>query len=163
MKYQKSLPLFLLYFFLGILPAASQTIWPTKNWASASPKDLGLNPDTLALLDASFANGSNGYMDGLLIIRHGKIAWQRTYRHDYAQIYKDQVNHKSGLNANDPSGPYNYFNDWSVAWTIFVYELINCRVEHQRQWSIDTTKFDSWQDLAKIQNRYNSNLTLPTN
>ena len=57
----------------------------------------------------------------------------------------------------------NYFNDWSVAWTIFVYELINCRVEHQRQWSIDTTKFDSWQDLAKIQNRYNSNLTLPTN
>ena len=52
------------------------------------------------------------------------------------------------------------FNDWSVAWTIFVYELINCRFEHQRQWSIDTTKFNSWQDLAKIQDRYNSNLTL---
>lgn len=57
----------------------------------------------------------------------------------------------------------NYFNDWSVAWTIFVYELINCRFEHQRQWSIDTTKFNSWQDLAKIQDRYNSNLTLPNN
>jgi hypothetical protein len=48
----------------------------------------------------------------------------------------------------------NYFNDWSVAWTIFVYELINCRLEHQRLWSVDVDKFNSWNDLAKIQNRY---------
>jgi CubicO group peptidase (beta-lactamase class C family) len=116
MKYKKSFLLFTLCLFIGLLKVTSQTIWPTKNWTSASPKDLGLNPDTLALLDASLANGSNGYMDGLLIIRHGKIAWQRTYKHDYAQFYKEQVNHKSGLNPNDPSGPYNYFNDWWHPW-----------------------------------------------
>jgi hypothetical protein len=56
----------------------------------------------------------------------------------------------------------NYFNDWSIAWTIFVYELINQRLEHQRAWSVDVDKFNSWDDLAKIQTRYNNNLTLPT-
>lgn len=56
----------------------------------------------------------------------------------------------------------NYFNDWSVAWTIFVYELINHLLEHQRLWSINIDKFTSWNDLEKIQTRYN-NLTLPTN
>ena len=116
MKYLKSICQFLLFMQCGIFPVLSQTIWPTKSWSSASPKDLGLNPDTLALLDASFVNGSNGYMDGLLVIRHGKIAYQHTYPHDYAQIYKEQVNHKSGLNANDPSSPYNYFNDWWHPW-----------------------------------------------
>jgi len=57
----------------------------------------------------------------------------------------------------------NYLNDWAIAWTIFVYELINQRSEHQRLWSIDVDKFNSWVDLAKIQTRYNNNLTLPTN
>ena len=57
----------------------------------------------------------------------------------------------------------NYFNDWSIAWTIFVYELINQRFEYQRLWSLDVDKFNSWEDLAKIQTRYNSNLTHPTN
>jgi hypothetical protein len=57
----------------------------------------------------------------------------------------------------------NYFNNWSIAWTIFVYELINCRFEYQRLWSIDLEKFNSWEDLAKIQTRYDSNLTPSTN
>jgi hypothetical protein len=57
----------------------------------------------------------------------------------------------------------NYFNNWSIAWTIFVYELINRRFEYQRLWSIDLEKFNSWEDLAKIQTRYDSNLTPPTN
>lgn len=57
----------------------------------------------------------------------------------------------------------DYFNDWSVAWTIFVYELINNRSEYQRLWSIDVDKFESWHDLEKIQFRYDNNLTLPTN
>jgi hypothetical protein len=55
---------------------------------------------------------------------------------------------------------YNYFNDWSVAWTIFVYELINHKSEQQRLWSIDVEVFESWHDVERIQTRYN-NLTLP--
>lgn len=55
----------------------------------------------------------------------------------------------------------NYFTDWSVAWTIFVYELTNQLTEEQRNWSIDVDRFNSWNDLVKIQTRYN-NLTLPT-
>jgi hypothetical protein len=57
----------------------------------------------------------------------------------------------------------NYFNDWSIAWTIFVYELINQRLECQRLWSIDVDKFVSWNNLSEIQTRYSNSLTLPTN
>lgn len=51
------------------------------------------------------------------------------------------------------------FTDWLVAWTIFVYELINHRPESTRLWSIDTERFNSWADVEQIQDRY---LTTPT-
>lgn len=51
------------------------------------------------------------------------------------------------------------FDDWLVAWTIFVYELINNKQESNRLWSIDTEKFNTWTDVERIQDRY---LTTPT-
>jgi len=54
------------------------------------------------------------------------------------------------------------FDKWLAAWTIFVYELINQRLEQNRSWSIDADSFDSWRDLAKIQTRYHDNLTFDT-
>jgi hypothetical protein len=57
----------------------------------------------------------------------------------------------------------NYFNDWAVAWTIYVFELIHNLPEQSRTWSIDVDVFESWQDLEKIQTRYNRPLTTTTN
>jgi len=54
------------------------------------------------------------------------------------------------------------FDQWLAAWTIFVYELTNKRLEQNRSWSIDTDNFESWTDLAKIQTRYHDNLTSST-
>ena len=51
------------------------------------------------------------------------------------------------------------FDQWLAAWTIFVYELTNRRLEQNRSWSIDADKFESWKDLVKIQTRYQDNLT----
>jgi CubicO group peptidase (beta-lactamase class C family) len=47
-----------------------------------------------------------------LIIRHGKIAYKKSYHHNYADIYSKEAKTRSLLNAKDFTGPYNYFNPW---------------------------------------------------
>ena len=93
-------------------PATAQTAWPTKGWPAAEPRDLGLDPKVLAAFDADITSGKYGYIDSMLIIRHGKVAYDRSYKHDYATIYKEQAKTPGALNAHDPTGPYNYFNPW---------------------------------------------------
>lgn len=83
-------------------PAA--TPWPTKGWATSSPDAEGLNPKTLEALDREFAAGTHGQVTGLLVIRHGKVVFDRTYDHDFDKLFE----------GRDPvRGPYNYFDpDW---------------------------------------------------
>ncbi len=92
--------------------AAAQSPWPTKAWPSSTPRAVGLDADVLARLDADIAGGKYGYVDSMLIIRHGRVAYERTYKHDYASIYRQEAHTPGPLNAHDPSGPYNYFNPW---------------------------------------------------
>jgi hypothetical protein len=100
-----------------------------------------------------------------------EIKFTKTQKEFFKQYWKQQLAYslsipKTPMSIEQLVSAWNiddYFNDWSIAWTIFVYELINCQFEHQRLWSINLDKFNSWKDLAKIQTRYDSNLTLPTN
>ncbi|MFC6225858.1 serine hydrolase domain-containing protein [Hymenobacter artigasi] len=89
-----------------------QIPWPTTQWEAASPARLGLNKDALAALDRALASGKYGHIDGLLVIRHGQVGYEKAYRHDYAALYKTEASTKSALNSSDPGGPYNYFNPW---------------------------------------------------
>jgi len=57
--------------------------WPTKGWPSATPNDVGLDLKVLNELDADITAGKYGNIDSMLIIRHGKIAIDRAYKHDY--------------------------------------------------------------------------------
>ncbi len=75
-------------------------------------KALGLDAAKLASFDADIASGKYGNVDSLLILRHGKVAFDKTYTHDYAAIYREQAKKTGALNAHDPGGPYNYFNPW---------------------------------------------------
>ena len=93
-------------------PAPAQEPWPTRDWASASPAEVGLDAKVLAAFDADPAAGKYGLVDSMLVIRHGRVAYERSYPHDYDAIYGDQAKKPSGLNALDPGGPYNYFNPW---------------------------------------------------
>jgi CubicO group peptidase (beta-lactamase class C family) len=97
-----------------LLPACSpaQDAWPTKHWPTATPEGVGLDARELAGFDAELAAGKYGHIDGMLIIRHGKIAYERTYRNDYDRIYGAEARKAGPLNAHDFSGPYNYFNTW---------------------------------------------------
>lgn len=83
-----------------------------KELPTSTPMAVDLNADSLARIDAEIASGNFGYIDGMLIIRHGKVAYERSYKHDYSKLYKAEANKRSTLNNNDPTGPYNYFNSW---------------------------------------------------
>jgi hypothetical protein len=46
----------------------------------------------------------------MLVIRHGKVVYDRAYKHDYERISGEEARKLGPLNPTDPSGPYNYFN-----------------------------------------------------
>lgn len=52
-------------------------------------------------------------------------------------------------------GIQNWISPWSIAYTIFAYELLNKLPESSRHWSIDTEIFNNWDDVASIEPRYN--------
>jgi len=106
-----SLVAFLLALVLDQLGAA-QDSWPTRSWPVSTPTAVGLDAKALADLDRDLASGKHGYIDSMLIIRHGKVAYDRSYKHDYDRIYADEAKQSGPLNARDPAGPYNYFNPW---------------------------------------------------
>ena len=97
---------------LSVQPVNAQGVWPTKGWPSATPAAVGLSAKVLESLDADIAAGKYGYVDSMLVIRHGQVAFERSYKHDYDGIYAQEARTPGPLNAHDPSGPYNYFNTW---------------------------------------------------
>src|SRR4030095_11469932 len=92
--------------------AQAQAQWPTKAWQSTTPDAVGLDPKVLAEFDSNITAGKYGYVDSILVIRNGKIAFDRSYKHDYDQIYGADARKRGPLNMLDPGGPYNYFNPW---------------------------------------------------
>lgn len=85
---------------------------PARHWPRATPAALGLNPAVLDSIDGEIRAGAYGFVDRLLVIRHGTVAFDQRYVQNYDSIYGDSARHKSALNALDATGPYNYFNPW---------------------------------------------------
>ena len=52
---------------------------------------MGLDAAKLAAFDADLAGGSYGLVDSMLVIRCGKVAYEKTYAHDYNKIYGDRA------------------------------------------------------------------------
>src|SRR5262245_8154277 len=101
---------------LGVIVLSSsvqaQSEWPTQSWRNTTPPEVGLDAKVLAAFDADISNGKYGYIDSMLVIRHGQVAYGRKYAHDYDLIYGKEAKVPSPLVVHDPSGPYNYFNPW---------------------------------------------------
>jgi CubicO group peptidase (beta-lactamase class C family) len=81
-------------------------------WPAARPAAVGLDSATLAGFDADIAAGKYGNVDRFLVIRHGKLAWERRYAHDYGTIYGAEAKEASPLNSHDFTSPYNYYAPW---------------------------------------------------
>src|SRR5690242_3878726 len=88
-------------FVLALVTAsasAAQTTWPTKGWPTATPQAVGLNGKVLDSLDKEITAGTYGNVDRMLVIRHGRIAFDKRYPHDYDRIYADSVHVNGALN-----------------------------------------------------------------
>ena len=81
-------------------------------WEEASLESVDLTPSVVQALDEDIKSGLYGYIDSLLIARHGKVVFEAYYPRDYPQIYQTEAATPGPLVVNDPSGPYNYFNAW---------------------------------------------------
>src|SRR3954463_2280573 len=76
--------------------------WPTKAWSESKPEAQGLNIAPLDALDAEFASGKHGYVDSMLVIRHGAVVYEKTY--DWSKDYT-----RLSANRGEP-GIYNYYD-----------------------------------------------------
>ena len=103
---------------IGLMTLAWSCLFPlaqaqekplTTDWPVAESGAVGLDSAALTALDADIAAGKYGLVDGLLIIRDGKLAQARSYPHDYGKIYGELAKHEGPLN-HDVNGPYNYFS-----------------------------------------------------
>src|SRR5215475_4321566 len=61
--------------------------WPTRGWSTSTPEALGFDRLALEAFDREIESGVYGYVDGMLIIRHGRIAFERSYAHDYDALF----------------------------------------------------------------------------
>src|ERR1700739_3225457 len=93
-------------------PAANETLWPTKGWATATPASVGLDEQVLLRLDKEMASGKySQMMDSFAVFRCGKKVFERAYPHDYAKIYGKEAGIRGPLNAR-LMGRYNYFDPY---------------------------------------------------
>jgi CubicO group peptidase (beta-lactamase class C family) len=82
--------------------------WPTAGWPASTPAAEGLDAAALERLDRELAAGSQGYVDGMLVIRHGRVVYEKTYTHDYDVLFAKAPDRKSGL--------YNYYDSRFHPW-----------------------------------------------
>ena len=99
---------------LAALPAAApgQRTWPGRTWPTTTPAAVGLTAAVLDSIAAEVTSGRYGYIDRMVVIRRGRIAYDRSWPHDYDRIYGDSARVASPLNAHDPTSPYNYYAPW---------------------------------------------------
>ncbi|MEQ8858649.1 MAG: serine hydrolase [Pseudomonadales bacterium] len=80
---------------------AADAVWPHPDWIVATTQGEGVDVEPLLDFDRALAAGEHGYVDGLLVIRQGKVVFERSYRHDYAALFERQ---------DQTRGPYNYYD-----------------------------------------------------
>jgi CubicO group peptidase (beta-lactamase class C family) len=70
-------------------------------WPVSTPEAERVDAAALAALDAEIAAGKHGNIDDLLVIRHGKVVFERRYARDYAAQNPEPTR---------ASHPYNYYD-----------------------------------------------------
>jgi CubicO group peptidase (beta-lactamase class C family) len=71
-----------------------------------------LNPAVLDSIAGEIGSGRYGYVDRMVVIRAGRLVYDKQWAWNYDSIYGDSARVRNPLNAHDPTGHYNYFNPW---------------------------------------------------
>jgi CubicO group peptidase (beta-lactamase class C family) len=87
----------------------AQEAGASKDWPKGTPKEFGVDPQKLAAFDADIAGGKYGLVDSMFVLRCGTAVYDKSYAHDYGQIYGERAKKEGPLN-HDLHGPYNYFS-----------------------------------------------------
>ena len=130
----------------------AQNAGNSKDWPKAAPKEFGIDPAKLAAFDADIAGGKYGLVDSMLILRCGTAVYDKSYPHDYAQIYGERAKREGPLN-HDMHGPYNYFS------TTF-HPFYNGSDMHTMQ-SISKTVTSVTLGIARMRNEFTASLDAP--
>src|SRR5687767_2814786 len=85
-------------------PAPAQSTWPTKAWPTAGPAAVGMNGRVLDSIDADIRSGKFGFVDRFLVIRGGRLVYDRRYQQDYDRVYGDSARHARALRLHHPTG-----------------------------------------------------------
>ena len=86
--------------WISLAALGTPASWPTKVWPEAAPAAAGMDSAALDALDAEFRSGKHGYIDGMLVIRKGRVVYEKTYKQDYDRLFAGK---------GEP-GIYNYFD-----------------------------------------------------
>ncbi len=88
---------------LMTLAAGANDDWPTAGWRQATPAAEGLDAAALERLSAEFTAGKHGYVDSMLVIRHGRVVFERAYPQDYEALFATAPDrHRDLYNYYDP-------------------------------------------------------------
>lgn len=101
----------LLLLAVTAVPIAAQQKRPAS-WPSSTPAAAGINGLVLDSISAEITRGEYGHIDRMLVIRGGKLVFDKAYAQNYDSIYGAEVGTKGSLNGGDLTGPYNYYNPW---------------------------------------------------
>jgi len=93
---------------LLVLPLAGaqetrpETEWPTDAWPVSTPAAEGVDGAVLEAIDAEIRAGKHGLVDGMLVIRHGKIVFEAGYEQDYIEANEGLDDTPHQFNYNHP-------------------------------------------------------------
>lgn len=115
MRAAAAITLFVL--FLPPLEAATQTtVWPTRGWPESTPAAEGLDEAALIDLDGRIRAGGFGYVNRVVVVRHGRLVFNQRYEQDYRSISSGRSSQIGcGYGCDDPSWDhqFNYLHpDW---------------------------------------------------
>lgn len=98
-------------------PALGQDApWPTDGWGLSSPAAEGLAAPALADLDRRIRDGEFGYVDRLVVTRHGRLVFNERYDNDYREISRDRISQIGcGFGCSVPGWDHQ-FNYLHPAW-----------------------------------------------
>ena len=91
----------LLLFNIKCAKHENNTPWPNNGWERSKPALEGMSLDSLSSFSNKLKSGELGYIDGMLIIRNGKIVFEKEYSNNYDSLF---------IITNTKPGKYNYYD-----------------------------------------------------
>jgi CubicO group peptidase (beta-lactamase class C family) len=87
----------------AVMLALAGTRMPdAADWPASSPGSEGMDAAALDAFDRELASGAHGYVDSMLVIRHGRVVYEKEYDHakDYVRLFE----------GKGAPGIYNYYD-----------------------------------------------------